>query len=379
MGLNDVVARSAARRAHVLVVEAPGHWRTRAAVERAALCRGWRLAVSPADADVMAVCGHPSTELSRAIEGTWHQMPGPRVRVDVDQSSSAAQQLEAAHTALLDTERHRSDARVRPQAADLVSQDHGHEGHHGDHEDHGGGHDHDDGHDHGGGHDHGDMEMSPSGIPLAEGGDDRDGLEMDVLPVPLGPVLPAWPAGLVLHCSWHGDVIAEARAEVIGSEGGTTVADAADPRLRTLDNLVSLLTLAGWGTAAARSRGLRDAWLEAPDSAPDGLSELCRKVRRSRTLRWALRGLRPLDEAQLARHGLTAHPGGDAVDRLLAMLDRLEDPAGSTPARTPAPMPAPAVAELVTGLDLGAARLVVAGLDIHTLRPGYTTEAVAHA
>ena len=365
--MNDIVARSAARRAHVLVVEAPGHWRTRAAVERAGLHRGWRLAFSPADADVMAVCGHPSTELSRAIEGTWHQMPGPRVRVDVDQGSSAAQQLEAAHRALLDTERHRSDARGRPQAADLVTQDHGPGGHGGDHEDHGGG------------HDHGDMEMSPSGIPLAEGDDDRDGLEMDVLQVALGPVLPYWPAGLVLHCTWHGDVIAGAQAELMESEGGTDVADVVDPRLRTLDNLVSLLALAGWGTAAARSRGLRDVWLEAPDSAPEGLPGLCRKVRRSRTLRWALRGLRPLDEAQLARHGLTAHPGGDAADRLLAMLDRLEDPAGSTPARTPAPTPAPAVAELVTGLDLAAARLVVAGLDIHTLRSGHTTEAVAHA
>ena len=66
-----------------------------------------------------------------------------------------------------------------------------------------------------GGMDHGDMEMSPGGIPLAEGGEDRDGLEMDVLHVRLGPVLPHWPAGLVLRCSLQGDVIAEAQAELV--------------------------------------------------------------------------------------------------------------------------------------------------------------------
>ncbi len=67
-----------------------------------------------------------------------------------------------------------------------------------------------------------DMEMAPSGIPLAEGGEDRDGLEMDVLHLPLGPVLPHWPAGLVLRCALQGDVVVEATAEVLAA------ADAAD-------------------------------------------------------------------------------------------------------------------------------------------------------
>ncbi|GAB2877798.1 hypothetical protein GCM10022245_11220 [Streptomyces mayteni] len=34
-----------------------------------------------------------------------------------------------------------------------------------------------------------------AGIPLAERGDDRDGLRLDVLRLPLGPVLLDWPAG----------------------------------------------------------------------------------------------------------------------------------------------------------------------------------------
>ena len=63
-----------------------------------------------------------------------------------------------------------------------------------------------------GGIDHGGMDMArPGGSPLPrEGDDDRDGLEMDVLHVPLGPVLPHWPAGLVVWCVLQGDVIVSA-------------------------------------------------------------------------------------------------------------------------------------------------------------------------
>ena len=61
--------------------------------------------------------------------------------------------------------------------------------------------------------DHGDMDhgsMSPDGIPLAEGAEDRDGLEMDAIHLPLGPVLRHWPAGVVLRLTLHGDVVADA-------------------------------------------------------------------------------------------------------------------------------------------------------------------------
>ena len=34
---------------------------------------------------------------------------------------------------------------------------------------------------------------------MADRGDDRDGLRLDQLHLPLGPVLPDWPAGLVLR------------------------------------------------------------------------------------------------------------------------------------------------------------------------------------
>ena len=230
LGLSGALARSASRHAHALVVEVPGSWRTRMAAERNLFARGWRLADSSADADVLVVCGEPGPELAEAIEGVWHQMPGPRVRVDVHAGDEVGARLDEAHTGLLDTDHHRRDAQQRPTASELLAEhagpgaeshgghgdmDHGpgdgHEGmDHGGHEgidhggdegmdhgghqgmDHGGheGMDHGghEGMDHGGhegheGMDHGDMETSPGGIPLAEGGEDRDGLEMDVLQV----------------------------------------------------------------------------------------------------------------------------------------------------------------------------------------------------
>src|SRR5699024_755889 len=88
---------------------------------------------------------------------------------------------------------------------------------HGGHESHEG---------HGG---HGGMDMAPGGIPLAQGGDDRHGLEMDVLHLALGPVLPFWPAGLVLRCSLQGDVVVGAEAAVIDGGGYGTPVQAKRP------------------------------------------------------------------------------------------------------------------------------------------------------
>jgi hypothetical protein len=43
------------------------------------------------------------------------------------------------------------------------------------------------------------------GLPMAHEGDDRVGLRLDRLHVPLGPVLPDWPAGLVVRLTLQGD------------------------------------------------------------------------------------------------------------------------------------------------------------------------------
>jgi hypothetical protein len=49
-------------------------------------------------------------------------------------------------------------------------------------------------------HDMGEVDMGmPGGLPMAERGEDRDRLKLDRLHVPLGPVLPDWPAGLLVR------------------------------------------------------------------------------------------------------------------------------------------------------------------------------------
>lgn len=374
MGLTEALTRAAARHTHVLVVEVPGWWRTRVAVEHAVLSRGWILASSAADADVLVVCGDAGPGLAEAVEQVWHQMPGPRVRVHVRQYGDAGARLDQAHRDLLDTDHHRHDAHERRVAPDLLA-DGGDEEAHGGHE----------GMDHGGheGMDHGDMDMSPAGIPLAEGGVDRDGLEMDVLRVRLGPVLPHWPAGLVLRCALQGDVVTEARAELV--DGGHPHERGAWPLARRLDNLSSLLSLAGWDDASAEARRLRDAAVQGGVALAAGQVErLRRKIRRSRTMRWSLRGLRPLSEEEARHLCLPAAAVGDSYDRLIGMVDRAADEArGEAAAGASMRHPHPAAAadglgRLVAGLDLATLRLVVASLDLHDLRTEHTEPEMSH-
>jgi hypothetical protein len=385
MGLIDAIARSAARNAHVLVIEAPGSWQTRAAAERAALARGWRLAFSPADADVLAICGHVGPQLAQAVEQLWQQMPGPRVRVDLPSTGDAAHLLDEAHASLLDTARHGDDARSRPTAPPEINaaskaDDHGDMGHgdmgHGDmgHGDMGHG---DMGHGDMGHGDmgHGDMDMSPAGIPLAEGGEDRDGLEMDVLHLRLGPVLPYWPAGLLLRCDLQGDVITHAEAHLLDEVTDVVVhGHAPAVQARRTDNLVSLLALAGWDDAAAQARVVRNLLLEDRQEAAASVAaaRLVRRVRRSRVLRWSLRGIAPLSAADLLGSGLPPSLEGDTYDRLVRMLD------GVLVADGGASLAVHQLPQLVTGLDLAAARLVIASLDLHELHIDETQREASH-
>lgn len=244
MGMRTMAARFAARHPHVLIVEAPGAWQQRATLERRAMGRGWRLSDSPADADVLAICGTPGPELTEAIDRVWEQLPGPRVRLDLsgdDLDDAIDSALDRAGAELGDTGRHRVDARQRAAEPEIEAADM------------------DMGEMDMGEMDHGDMEMemSPSGIALAEGGDDRDGLEMDVLHVHLGPVLRHWPAGLVVRCSLQGDLIVDADAWAVDAEQSPSPAPPFDARVeaaRECDRLVSLLALAGWPHGATQAR-----------------------------------------------------------------------------------------------------------------------------
>ncbi|MFE9657239.1 hypothetical protein [Micromonospora sp. NPDC006431] len=450
MGLTDVLGPTAVRHAHVLVAEVPGHWVTRAAVECQVLARGWRLARSPGDADILAVCGPPHPHLTQPVEQLWEQMPGPRARIEIHSPQAVPAALGTAKADLLDTARQRADSRNRSgdhagaghanrgddpherhapldrggphvergrpdsssgetqegmhrrrplhnahgdvdhrapphgsgeHAADSATErsDHAHAGH----GDHGQGPpagraDHD-GTEHGGmGHGHAGMDMAPGGIPLAADGEDRDGLEMDLLHLRLGPVLAYWPAGLVLRCNLQGDVIVDAQAALLAVDNPADLAAAAPPAMgdrrrfaaRRCDNVASLLALAGWDDAASRARRIRDALLFTDDlDQPAGeLHRLRQKIGRSWLLRWSLRRIGPLEAHELARRGLPATMAGDVRERLLAMLGRADESiTGQQPTGQPRDTPIAAIPDLVRGWDLATARLIIASLDLDPL------------
>ncbi|RZU76351.1 hypothetical protein EV384_4994 [Micromonospora kangleipakensis] len=228
-----------------------------------------------------------------------------------------------------------------------------------------------------GGMAHGGMDMAPGGIPLASGGEDRDGLEMDLLHLRLGPVLAYWPAGLVLRCTLQGDVIVDAETSLVAADDRIAAAEPGhvpgDPRrfaARRCDNAASLLGLAGWGDAASRARRIRDALLFTDDlDRPAGeLHRLRRMVGRSWWLRWSLRRVGPRNAHDLARRGLPTTMAGGVRDRLLAMLDRAaHSTAGQQPTGPPLRVPVDAIPDLVRGWDLATARLIVASLDLDPL------------
>jgi hypothetical protein len=327
------------------------------------------------------VAGVPGPQLADVVERVWRQVPAPRALVEIPDATAADADLAAGAALLTEIAHQRAtapDAAVGERQESSHGHDHeagvpaeahsgrehiGHDEHSHDEHSHGGhgpaapaagghesaSHEHS-GHDHGGGHgDHGGHHMHHGGVvaglPMADLGEDRDGLALDRLHVPLGPVLPEWPAGLVLHLTLQGDVVQEATAQVLDA-----VADApVDGLVRELDALARFLGVAGWGAVAAGARRLRDDLVEgvaAPDVA-DQVTALVRRVRRSRTLRWQLRRL---------------PAGGTDVAALLAR--RLAAVEAVSAGREVAQRPSAAdVAPLLVGAELAAARLVVAALD----------------
>ena len=376
MGVTALAARWAARRPHALLVETPGQWTLRAGVERELAARGWQIAPSPAGADVLAVCGTPGPELSAAVERVWEQLPGPRVRAAIADGGAVGAALDDAVTALTDIYRHRDDARQRRQsgveevagggrqAMGHDGMDHAHTGHDGmdhAHTDH-------DGMDHG--HmDHGDMDVAPAGIALAQGAGDRDGLEMDVLHARLGPILPHWPAGLVLACTLHGDVIGKPEALRVDAEHFLRSNGGASSVARQCDHIVDVLALAGWPRAAGQARRARDALLAHADSdrAAALLVKLHDIVRRSRVLRWSLRDLGALSVEELRSQDLPLDWAGDTYDRLLNRIHHACSGIGLPPSSADV---VDALPGIVAGLDVAAARLVIASLGIDGVSGG---------
>jgi hypothetical protein len=212
-----------------------------------------------------------------------------------------------------------------------------------------------------------------AGLPMAELGADRDGLTLDRLHVPLGPVLPDWPAGLVVRVTLQGDVIQEASVEVL-DVGHAMPFGWPSPAARELDGLARFLGVAGWPSAAVQARRLRDAVL-AGDRVEAEAAALLRRIRRSRALRWLIRGIPAgsTDVAALLAARLTAIEAALPTDRRAGALahshSSLEPQhGGSIPPREPEQSQPAAgglavLAELLVGAELAAARLIVAAVD----------------
>jgi hypothetical protein len=334
------------------VVATPGGTAQRLAVERIVRAWGWRPAISPAETNLLVVAGAGTDEFAPFVQTVWRSVPVPRVRVEVDSAARAEESLAAAVAALRDPERQRADAARpadtlephHPAAADPSDSDHGVQ-QHGMPDAHGAHH----------GHHMGAMAM-PGGIPMADRAPDRDGLMLDRLTVPLGPVLADWPAGLVIRTALQGDVIQEASVAVLGSGTGTGHGFWQGHEVaRRLDGCARLLAVAGWESAAIQARSLRDDVLLG-QSDRRAVDRWVRRVRRSRVLRWSLTGL-----GVLSGQGWDGTVyAGDAYDRLTRWLDFAAD----EPVLTDAVLAS--LPELLVGSELAGARLVIASLDPDT-------------
>jgi hypothetical protein len=243
------------------------------------------------------------------------------------------------------------------------------------------------------------------GVPMADRADDRDGLRLDRLHVPLGPALVDWPAGLVLRLALQGDVLQQVGVEsavpasprqpfwdepwfrVLAGRPVTRGETARRLCAAHLDSLGRFFAVAGWGDMAARARRARDGALAGVDSA-ELTALVCHLIRRaegSRALRWLTAGLGPLDAEHARRLGISGPAlvaDGDVHSRMRVWLDvvgrcaavcddtALVDAAeavgprgrvgGATP---PSQSLLDALPELLEGTEFAGARLIVASLD----------------
>ncbi|MEW1996904.1 hypothetical protein [Streptomyces coelicoflavus] len=401
MDLTAVLTRTAALRPRVLLVTMPGGTPVRLAAEKELRSRDWPSASTPAGADLMLVAGPDCPRLDAALDRLWQDMPRPRVRVRAVAADDVASVLEAGR-ARLGTPEHAWHHDDSPKGGGDGGEHDGHDstGRARSDDDHAGPGVH--GHT---GHGHGDMEM-PGGLAMAEPGEDRDGLTLDRLHVPLGPFLADWPAGLTLRVVLQGDVIQRADLDEPPADGPADpfwsrpwiraaagepvgVREAARRRAAAhLDSLGRLLSVAGWPAEAVMARRLRDDLLEeAPASAVlPRVERFARRVGRSRTLYWLTRGVGLLSADDARAAGVTGPAvraaGGDVPARyrqwLTEVMDAVrqldatasldptaqEGPRGRWDAeRPPSAALARLLPRLLVGAELGAARLTVASLD----------------
>ncbi|MGW4102230.1 hypothetical protein [Streptomyces sp. NPDC004976] len=240
---------------------------------------------------------------------------------------------------------------------------------------------------------------------MADRADDRDGLRLDRLHVPLGPALADWPAGLVLRLSLQGDIVQQAAVESaapassrppfwnepwLRAHMGKRVSrgDAARRLCAAhLDSLGRFFAVTGWADMAARVRHVRDRALAGASAAElfALVRPLIRRAERSRTLRWLTAGLGPLVAEHAYHLGVTGPAllaDGDAHSRMLVWLDAVgrsaaacddsDDldaaeavgPRGRIDGAAPPSQPLlDALPGLLKGAEFACARIIVASLD----------------
>lgn len=178
----------------------------------------------------------------------------------------------------------------------------------------------------------------PYGRPLAGRAPDPDGLELDQLPLHVGPMFAPFPPGLVLDIQLQGDVIREvtvganpfmsgARAQVSAGLDTSVFVEAltAPERVATLE-LARARHHLRWAARALRLHGLEGDALRllavSASLAPEhgsAVDALVRRLRRRRTLSWATGGVAVVAAEQLGG-GPVARAAGVASDA------RLNDP-----------------------------------------------------
>ncbi len=301
MELTGALLRFSVPRAFVVV--APGYTDVRLGVECELRKRGWAQSLTPADADMLVICGDGGERFAESVDRVWEQTPAPRTSLRIVEFDTIARSFDAARAALCDVSTLRVDAIERRMVSGRVARgsDMG-DSKHAD--------------SHANAHSHNmdadmdidmdaDMDMSmdlPGGIAMADRGPDRDGLKLDQLHVSLGPMLPDWPTGLVLRLVLQGDIVQSAELEIVVGrrdssfwlEAEANTEDASQIRAAAAaDSLQRFLGVAGWKSAAATGRWLRDELL-APGAdvlAKPRFVRWIRRVRRSRVLRWSMNGL----------------------------------------------------------------------------------------
>lgn len=415
--LTDLALRAVAARPRVLLATMPGGTAVRLAAERSLRLQDLPLAATPAQSDMLLIVGPECSALEAALERLWKDMPAPRARAHAVAEAEVAPELANGRTALA----HSAQQRMPPSAGtgnrprggayepgeDKTSDAGGdqHDGRaHGGHGDLGDDGEHGGSEGHGGHGGHGGMEM-PGGLPMAEVAEDRDGLTLDRLRVPLGPLLADWPAGLTVRLMVQGDVVQQAGlddpvrtgpAEVFWAEpwrravAGEPVTTEEAVRRRAsahLDSLGRLLAVAGWPAEAVAARRLRDQLLSGAPGAvvAPGLQRLLRRVGRSRTLAWSTRGIGVVTEADAREAGVSGpaeRAGGDVMARVRQWLADVRDDVARLDERTLLDVSVeqsprgwwnsgrpPSVAvlsllpRLLQGAELAGVRLIVASLD----------------